>query len=122
MKLQTVDKNFSMYIRLRDSKNGYVKCCSCGKLVPIKESDAGHFVNRKHMSLRFNEINVNAQCRACNRFDEGNLPGYAQFLIDKYGKDIIKILLVEKQRVKKYTQFELKEMNKLYRKKIKELQ
>ena len=46
------------------------------KIVLWKEADNGHFINRKHMSLRFSETNCNAQCRSCNRFDEGNMTGY----------------------------------------------
>jgi hypothetical protein len=72
-----LDRIFSQYIRLRDAdQNGYIRCISCGKIVLWKEADNGHFINRKHMSLRFSETNCNAQCRSCNRFDEGNMTGY----------------------------------------------
>lgn len=117
MKTTKLDKVFSEYIRRRDSdENGYGKCISCGKVVHWKDADAGHFVNRKHNSLRWNEANVNLQCRACNRFDEGNLPGYALGIQKKHGKDIIEKLMVAKRQTLKISQFQIDEMVKYYTK------
>ena len=121
MKITILDTVFSQYIRLRDSNNGIIKCCSCGKFVSIKQSDAGHFINRQHMNTRFDETNVHAQCRKCNRFDEGNLPAYALFIQKKYGEDYIEKLLIKKRIVRKFTDFEIKALVKHYRNKIKEL-
>jgi hypothetical protein len=59
------------------------------------------------MSLRYNEINVNAQCRSCNRFDEGNIPAYTLALVKKYGDDIISKLLVAKHKNVKFSQFDV---------------
>lgn len=85
-----LDRVFSIYVRLRDAdKNGYCKCISCGKVEHWKDVDNGHFVNRSHMSTRYNERNCNAQCRKCNRFDEGNNIGYIRGLIGKYGVRVI---------------------------------
>lgn len=116
--MKTADKWFSIYVRLRDSNNELVKCCTCGKLIHWKESDAGHFVNRKHMSLRYSEINVNAQCRSCNRFDEGNIPSYSLFLIKKYGSEIIDKLLIAKNQTVK---IDFKQIAEFYKSKAKEL-
>ena len=92
-----LDDIFSKYIRLRDSDdNGIFHCISCGKPVFWKDGDNGHFVNRSHMSLRYSEKNCNAQCRHCNRFDEGNNIGYQRGLIEKYGDEIIKELEIAK--------------------------
>lgn len=66
------------------------------------------------MSLRFNEANVNAQCRACNRFDEGNMEGYRRGLIQKYGPDIIDKLYAAKHNVFKLGKFEMKIMKQDY--------
>jgi transposase len=53
-----LDKIFSEYIRLRDATlgDGYGTCISCGKIIYWKDNHCGHFINRKHMALRFNEI------------------------------------------------------------------
>ena len=119
-----LDRVFSEFIRLRDAdKNGYCRCISCGKLVHWKDCDAGHYVNRKHMSLRYDEMNVNAQCRACNRFDEGNMLGYNRGLVKKYGAlvNIISYLEIKKGNTCKMGVFEYEVLIKDYQKKVKEL-
>lgn len=66
----TLDRWFSLYIRLRDSDaNGYSRCISCGKPVYWKEADCGHFINRRHMNTRYDERNCNLQCRNCLTLD-----------------------------------------------------
>lgn len=80
-----LDVAFSKMIRKRDDKGGYFICCSCGQTKPSEQADAGHFINRRFMSTRWNETNVHSQCRADNRFGEGDAAGYALFMIKKYG-------------------------------------
>ena len=122
MKIQTADKWFSLYIRLRDSDdNGMIRCCSCGKMFHYKSGDAGHYVNRKHKSLRFSEINVHGQCISCNRFSEGNITGYTLFMIEQYGQEIIKKLEIAKKQTVKFGQLEIKATSDFYRNKAKEL-
>jgi len=112
--IKSLDRIFSQYIRQRDSDNGYGKCISCGKVVHWKKAHAGHYINRKHLSVRFNECNVNLQCVSCNTFDEGNPVGYAIGLIKKYGDNILNELMAAKSRKVKWTQTELKEFIKYY--------
>jgi hypothetical protein len=120
--IKKLDKVFSEYIRLRDSRiDGYGKCISCGRLIHWKDGDAGHYINRRNYSVRWNEKNVHLQCRFCNRFNEGNAAGYTQGLIKKYGEGIIEELEVAKSFPAKYTDFELNELIKVYKLKIKEL-
>lgn len=41
-----LDKEFSLYIRLRDSKPfnyRFFKCISCGEIKPFEKGDCGHF-------------------------------------------------------------------------------
>ena len=119
MKLTKYDNAFSKYIRLRDAdSNGLVRCCSCGKVQHWKDVDCGHFVNRKHMSLRFSEINCNAQCRYCNRFDEGNLLGYAKFIEEKHGREMLDKLRIAKNKNLKYSKFELDVMLEYWKSEI----
>jgi hypothetical protein len=123
MKTDSLDKIFSQYIRLRDRITGtqYVKCISCGKVVDWKESDCGHYVNRKHKSTRWDEKNCNAQCQSCNRFDEGCMSGYTLGLIKKYGSDTIEMLHYKKHQVSKLSQFEVDQLLKYYKEKVKEM-
>lgn len=93
--MRRADRAFSLFIRTRDSQKFFGKqfqCISCGRILPIEQCDAGHYVNRQHQSLRYNEFNVNGQCRHCNRFDEGNMQGYRQGLVEKHGELTVKQL------------------------------
>lgn len=88
-----LDKVVSLYVRLRDSKEynfRYFRCVSCGRLLPVADADCGHYVGRAHMSLRFDPRNVNAECRACNRFRSDHLIGYRQSLIMRLGQEAFK--------------------------------
>lgn len=117
-----LDKVFSEFIRLKESdSNGYGRCISCGKMVHWSDADCGHYVNRKHLSLRWSEVNCHLQCRACNRFDEGNLPSYGLALQRMYGSDIISKLLVAKQQVTKYSNAEGLAMVAFYKEKVRRI-
>ena len=98
-----LDVAFSKMIRKRDDKGGYFICCSCGQTKSSEQADAGHFINRKWVSTRWHEENVHSQCRACNRFDEGNASGYALFMINKYGKERVEFLQALSRHTAKYS-------------------
>jgi len=80
---------FSKMIRTRDNIGGYFRCPTCGRTLPIEEADAGHYITRARKSVMFDEMNVHAQCRKCNRFEEGNHFIYRQWLVEKYGEEKI---------------------------------
>lgn len=118
----SLDRVFSMYIRLRDtSPQGYFRCISCGRLLPFEQADCGHYVNRQHMSLRFSEQNCNAQCRRCNRFDEGAIMDYRQGLIKKIGTQQVEMLEVQKHETRKYSNWELEILIGHYKKEVERL-
>lgn len=111
-----LDKVFSRYIRLRDCMpNGYFRCISCGQIKPFEQADCGHYINRQHMSTRFDEMNCNAQCRKCNRFMEGNMQGYRQGLVAKYGEQRVLLLEAKKKQTRKYADFEYEQLIKYYK-------
>ena len=86
------DKLFSEWVRRSvANEEGFIKCY-CGRLVFWKDADASHFVSRQFLATRYYEKNVHPSCRQCNRFKEGNMSDYAEFLIKKYGVGIIKEL------------------------------
>lgn len=120
--IKKLDKVFSAYIRLRDTMpSGFFKCISCGQIKPFEQGDNGHYVNRQHMSLRFSEMNCNMQCRKCNRFDEGNIMGYRQGLVRKYGEQRVVLLESKKHETKHWSDFELEAMIKHYTAEVKRL-
>jgi hypothetical protein len=110
-----LDKVFSLYIRYRDTMpSGYFRCISCGQIKPFAQADCGHYINRQHMATRFDEMNCNAQCRKCNRFDEGNIQGYRLGLIRKYGEQKVELLELKKNTTRKYSEFEYRALIKYY--------
>ena len=82
-------REFSLFIRARDNNGGYFRCPTCGRTLPIEQADAGHYITRARKSVMFNEHNVHAQCRKCNRFEEGNHFLYRKWLVEKYGEEEI---------------------------------
>jgi len=115
-----LDVTFSKYIRLRDAdENGICKCISCGKPDHWKNMDAGHFVNRKHLSLRWGIRNVHAQCKSCNRFDEGNIVGYTKAMIKKYGTEILDEFELRKHTPCQIARYDLEVLIDFYKEEIK---
>ena len=115
-----LDRIFSKYIRLRDMLPGTTafRCISCGKMYPVTYADCGHYINRQHMSTRYSEMNCNAQCRKCNRFDEGNMSGYRQGLVKKYGEQRVVLLEATKNAVRKYSDTEYETLIAHYKQEV----
>jgi 5-methylcytosine-specific restriction endonuclease McrA len=109
-----VDRTVSKYVRHRDSKEygfKYFKCVSCGRILPIEQADCGHYFSRTKMSVRFDEDNVHAECRACNRFRADHLIGYRENLIKKIGIQRFELLSWKASQTRKWCYFELVEIN-----------
>ena len=116
--MRKADDAFSLYIRTRDSQEyegRAFRCISCGRVLSIDQCDCGHYVNRSHMSLRFSELNCNAQCRHCNRFQEGNIQDYRKGLIQKIGLQKVELLEAQKNITNKISNFELEILAKHYK-------
>lgn len=115
--VRKLDKKFSLFIRLRDSRAfGYrgFKCISCGQIKPFEKADCGHYYSRKHMATRFDEDNAHAECSSCNRFSADHLIGYRENLIKKIGQERFDMLTLKHIQSKHWTEFELKELIKYY--------
>ena len=114
--VKKLDKVFSQYIRLRDSDaNGYCRCISCGRVHYWKDIQNGHYMSRRYLSTRFDEMNCHAQCVACNIFNQGNIQMYRQNLIKKIGEKNVDYLEYKaKGTTKHYSVFELEELIKYY--------
>lgn len=114
-----IDKPFHEYIRRRDADNstGYCSCITCNKPIHFTESDAGHFIGRQHLATRWNENNVHAQCRKCNRFEYGRQYEYSLAL----GSDLAEELLLTSRQIMKLSDFEYMEIFEEYKDKLEEL-
>jgi len=110
------------YIRLRDKG---LPCISCGSLWK-DDFQAGHFYKAElYSTMRFNEHNVNGQCRSCNLFKSGNESQYRVGILNRYGKEFLSdldiIAQTEKQTNFKWDIESLKEIRTYYKAKLKEI-
>lgn len=108
--VRKLDRVFSEYIRLRDSKPygyKYFKCISCGAVKPYEQMDCGHFIGRTHMATRFDEKNSNGECKSCNRFSSDHIIYYQRNLVRKYGQEAVDMLIARGRGTKKWTVWEL---------------
>jgi len=116
--IEKLDKIFSLYIRLRD--NGV--CYTCGKRGDIKQMQAGHYISRSCMALRWHEANVHCQCYSCNVCKHGDLITYRERLIDEFGEEYIIGMEKERHTTVKYKIEELQELIDIYQEELDKLQ
>jgi hypothetical protein len=116
--VKKLDVVFSQYIRLSNAdNNGYCTCVTCNKTFFWKEIQAGHFMSRKHYSIRWDERNVKPQCKSCNLFRYGEQYKYSLYL----GNNLSKTLLEKSRELRKFTNIELEEMIADYSDRLKKL-
>ena len=53
------------------------------------EMQCGHYVSRVKLSLRWDEMNCNTQCYACNCMKHGDIITYRENLIKEHGLDAV---------------------------------
>lgn len=94
-----LDSVFSVFIRRRDKG----VCFTCGKKLPWKQQQNGHYITRGCLQLRWDERNCNCQCVGCNIFKNGNYTEYAIRLLKKHGPNILAELDREKWKIRKMT-------------------
>lgn len=117
-----LDRVFSIYIRRRFAdKNGMVKCFTSGKILHWGMAQCGHFISRRHFATRWDEINCQVQSVAENMFNQGNAPGFAKRLDEKYGAGTVDKLLQKKNNKFKLEAFILEALITEYKNKIKNL-
>lgn len=126
-------KWFNEFIRLRDStpiddKQRWGQCISCTRrlIVPSEQAQAGHYYEAfKYPVLRYDEDNVNLQCRKCNYFLSGNLLPYKTNLITKIGVKKVErlehLVAMARGRNQKWDRILLIEIIEKYKIKVKQL-
>lgn len=112
------DKYFSIFIRQRDSENGLARCVTCGKV--ISDPDCGHFISRRFQATRYDEQNAHAQCKRCNRFQNGNQYEHGKAIDRMYGEGVADELLVKSRMIYKRTTADFLTIAELYKQKIKD--
>jgi hypothetical protein len=114
-------KYVSPYIRLRDSKNGRVKCFTCGAVKPLKQIQAGHWLHGSTKKTYFFEPNINPQCISCNYFRDGARDIYAVKLEEKYGHGILQKIVAMDDPKFVWTMEKLRDVEGEYKKKYEDL-
>jgi hypothetical protein len=114
---------FNRYVRLRDAGK---PCICCGAPLGFGEVgggyDAGHFRSvGTAPNLRYDERNVHAQRKYCNRRLAGRAVEYRIGLIERIGLEAVEALEADNS-VRKYTREELAEIRDTYRKRANELE
>lgn len=136
---QRVFREMSPYIRLRDALefcrshkidisqfNDWhdlpVACCCCGDITTVRHVDAGHFLGRGiggGSGAYLDERNVHAQINTHNAFKDA-AHGYEEFMIKKYGQDVIDDLR-RLDKTRKYTKLEIEGLRLFYKVEFKKL-
>ena len=116
--LKRTQQIFNKYIRLRDI---YEPCISCNRRHE-GQYHAGHYRTvGANPELRFDERNCHKQCAPCNNHLSGNIVNYRIHLLRILGSSVVEEL-EGPHKAKRYTIEDLKEIQKLYNLKIKELE
>lgn len=113
---------FNAYIRERDKDQ---PCICCGKPLGVNDLggtyDAGHYRSVGSAShLRFNEDNVHAQRKICNRWGAGRAVDYRIGLIARIGLERVEALEAD-NKPRKWTREELIAIKQEYKEKLKRM-
>ena len=117
-----LDKWFSLYIRLRDADDlGFVKCYTSGRYYHYKSIHAGHFMSRKCLSTRWDEINVQPQSIADNLFAQGRQYQFGVNLDAQYGEGTAESLQIKSRQIQKFSRVDYEEKISYYKEIVKNL-
>ena len=117
--IKKLDRVFSEYIRLKHADHsGNCKCITCEKTFHYKNIDAGHFVSRRHIITRFDELNVFPQCKYCNRFLNGLQYEYGKAIDSRYGKGTADKLMAKSKSNERLETEKIKELFAFYKKNL----
>lgn len=114
-----LQKLVNEYCRKRDCRDkGGAACISCLRWYAYEDLQGGHFIPVGSSAIRFDERNINAQCRRCNHFLSGNQMHYQDNLIKKYGQPVVDGLRAREGITRQWKQWELKELIAEYKEKL----
>jgi len=87
--IHELDAVFSRFIRLRDTKDGVIRCFICGAKLSFQEAQVMHFIDRDQMPTRYDEMNCHAGCEDCNCYDSSHHGRYSEKMRSTYGVDAV---------------------------------
>jgi Bacteriophage Lambda NinG protein len=123
---------FSLFIRTRDCleykkhhpelNNGLeAPCVTCGRVYPLKQLQAGHFIPSRTNVLLFDEKGVHVQCFGCNIRKSGNGINYFQYMENRYGRKMVDEMLSHRHDIIKYKAHNYEDIALLYKIKLSKL-
>jgi Bacteriophage Lambda NinG protein len=117
-----LDVLVSRWVRLSAvDKHGTIQCYTCPQVDIPSEMDAGHYITRSCMYLRFDTArNIRCQCRICNRAKYGKAAIFGQNL-EKEMPGVTEILLEESRIVHRWGRDELRSLIIEFTQKLKTL-
>ena len=83
--------------------------------------DAGHFMGRAALSTRWDERNVQFQCKKCNGFKSGEQYKYSKKLDEVYGDGTSEELYVLSKQLQRWSDAELDQAARHYKTRVEEL-
>ncbi len=101
-----------------------VKCCTCKIVKAWIYMDAGHYISRSSGGLSgvyFDERNIHAQSKDCNKWKQGAAQEYREFIIKKYGEDMPDELLRKHYILPDMKNLAMRAMEEFYKEKYREL-
>lgn len=109
--ISDLDALVSRYVRLSaKGKDGLINCYTCSFRGAYGEMDAGHYIGRSCMYLRFDfERNIRPQCHICNRSKYGMAAAFGKKL-DIELPNLTEVLLEESRIIHHWSRSELKQM------------
>jgi hypothetical protein len=106
-----VDKLFSLYIRMSHAdEEGFVRCVTCGKKMPWRESQCGHWIKRGHHATRWHPMNAYPQCAGDNLYKNGLQDEMALHIQRVHGPETLEELIRLKHTTRKWSVPELREL------------
>lgn len=121
--IDRLDGLVSKYVRFSAPHNNSmeIECYTCGDWRARMVMDAGHYITRNCMYLRFDtNRNIRPQCHICNRSKYGMAPAFGKRLeLEMPG--VTEILLEESRIVHKWSREELKQMILEFEQKLKKV-
>jgi len=124
---KTTWNTFSVYIRLKYSRDGICTCISCGKKMTAISINchAGHFIPKSNSEyFYFNEDNIRPQCAKCNcHGSQDTGANFERNLRCEIGDEKVDLLILkskQKETLQRTTN-DYKKIGKKYRLKIKEM-
>ena len=86
--------------------------------------DGGHYISRSSggvSGVYFDERNVHLQCKTCNGFKQGASQEYREFIVKKYGENMLDELLKKHYILPDMRDLAMKATEEYYREQYREL-